>query len=39
MIPCNGTIEATYERLMSFANTVPDRDMAWMYPYIRDEIK
>ncbi|MBT5498188.1 MAG: NAD(P)-dependent oxidoreductase [Alphaproteobacteria bacterium] len=35
----NETIEAAYERLMSFAESGPDRDMAWMYPYIRDEIK
>ena len=35
----NGTIDAAYERLMSFAESGPDRDMAWIYPYIRDDIK
>ena len=35
----NETIEAAYERLVSFTESGPERDMAWMYPYIRDEVK
>ena len=34
-----GTIEAAYERLMSSAESGPDRNMTWMYSYILDDIK